>query len=279
MTISHPEAAEYGGRIGFGVSGPHATPLLSPAQTTRLLRTAFEGGIRLFDTAPSYGDGEAERRLGDALQNLPRNQYMLSTKVGHNRDPGGRLVRDFTPDGVRRSIDASLSRLRTSHVDWLFLHGPALEELTDPLLRMLEAEIKSGRILRLGVAGRGSEVEEALTTELISLAMIPVNAGLRPEAVRTLERLRARGTQIIGIETLAPALRTQIAPRTAGGVFRLMRAAAMRSRPDPHVRMNIRDALTWALAPGRADLALTTTTSLSHLNEILKAYETLSADA
>ena len=268
MTISHPEAAEYGGRIGFGVSGPHATPLLSPAQTTRLLRTAFEGGIRLFDTAPSYGDGEAERRLGDALQDLPRNQYMLSTKVGHNRDPGGRLVRD-----------ASLSRLRTSHVDWLFLHGPALEELTDPLLRMLEAEIKSGRILRLGVAGRGSEVEEALTTELISLAMIPVNAGLRPEAVSTLERLRARGTQIIGIETLAPALRTRIAPGTAGGVFRLMRAAAMRSRPDPHVRMNIRDALTWALAPGRADLALTTTSSLSHLSEILKAYETLSADA
>lgn len=279
LTSSCPEAPDAGCRIGFGVSGPHATPLLSPVQTKQLVRRAFEGGIRMFDTSPSYGDGEAERRLGEALQDLPRNECVLSSKVGHRRASGGGLIRDFSPDGVRRSIDGSLSRLQTPYIDWLFLHGPAHEELTDPLLQTLETEVRAGRIRHIGVAGRGSEVEAALTTGLMSLAMTPVNAGLGTESVSALGRLHASGARIVGIETLAPALRRGIAPPTAGGVFRLMRAAAMRSRPDPQVRMSLAGALSWALAPGRAHHALTTTSSLSHLNEILKAHETLSADA
>src|ERR1700743_1698271 len=67
-------------RLGFGVSGPHGSPLVSAQATEDMIRRAFELGIRLFDTGPSYGNGEAERRLGAALQYLPRYECIISTK-------------------------------------------------------------------------------------------------------------------------------------------------------------------------------------------------------
>jgi D-threo-aldose 1-dehydrogenase len=86
---------------------------------------AWAGGIRAFDTAPHYGLGLSERRIGAALAGRPRGDYVLSTKVGRllepagpdaGRDPEGfdvpaDLVRrfDYSADGVRRSLEASLA--------------------------------------------------------------------------------------------------------------------------------------------------------------------------
>jgi aryl-alcohol dehydrogenase-like predicted oxidoreductase len=166
-------------RLGFGVSGLHGTKMLSPAYTHALIHRAYELGIRLFDTAPSYGAGEAEIRLGEALKRLPRFECIISTKVGVSSSGLMNRTRDFSPDGVRRSIDASLKRLEINRLDWLFLHGPAPSELTPELLKML-AEIKvSGQIGALGVAGRGPEIDAALETGLFSVFMAPVHAGLR----------------------------------------------------------------------------------------------------
>ena len=54
--------------LGFGVSGAHGTPLVPASGTEALIHAAIEGGVRYFDTAPSYGAGECERRLGRALK-------------------------------------------------------------------------------------------------------------------------------------------------------------------------------------------------------------------
>jgi D-threo-aldose 1-dehydrogenase len=102
---------------------------------------AWEDGIRVFDTAPHYGLGLSERRLGRALAGFPREQYVLSTKVGRLLDPSSStanalddqgfvvpadLVRrwDFTRDGIRRSVDESLDRLGTDRIDIAYLHDP-----------------------------------------------------------------------------------------------------------------------------------------------------------
>ncbi|MET4676435.1 MULTISPECIES: aldo/keto reductase [unclassified Luteibacter] len=106
------------------------------AEALRTLRKAWEGGIRHFDTAPYYGFGLSENRIGEALADLPRDSYGLSTKVGrlvedasgrHGDQDGfavdGRVARfDYSRDGVRRSFEASLRRLRTDRIDILFLH-------------------------------------------------------------------------------------------------------------------------------------------------------------
>ncbi|WP_114558379.1 aldo/keto reductase [Desertihabitans aurantiacus] len=100
--------------------------------------TAFEGGIRYFDTAPHYGLGLSERRLGRALQQLPRDEVVVSSKVGRllrpNPDARGRdsdlfevpddLVRvwDFSAAGVRRSVEESLERMGLDRIDIVYLH-------------------------------------------------------------------------------------------------------------------------------------------------------------
>jgi D-threo-aldose 1-dehydrogenase len=98
---------------------------------------AWAAGIRVFDTAPLYGHGLAERRLGAALAAHPRDEYLLSTKVGRvlvAGTPDGRngfrvthpqVPRfDFSADGVRRSLEESLGRLGLDRVDVALIHDP-----------------------------------------------------------------------------------------------------------------------------------------------------------
>nr|WP_184784612.1 aldo/keto reductase [Amycolatopsis jiangsuensis] len=105
------------------------------------VRRAWDEGIRYFDTAPHYGLGLSERRLGAALSAYPRDEYVVSTKVGRvlepqAAEPGTRdgqgfdvpatyLRRwDFSRDGVLRSLEDSLTRLGADHVDLVYVHDP-----------------------------------------------------------------------------------------------------------------------------------------------------------
>ena len=89
---------------------------------------AWELGIRFFDTAPYYGSGLAERRLGRGLQGVPRNEYVVSTKVGRLLRPGASGWKgayfDFSYDAALRSLDESLARLQLDHVDVALVHDP-----------------------------------------------------------------------------------------------------------------------------------------------------------
>lgn len=102
---------------------------------------AWSAGVRYFDTAPHYGLGLAERRLGAALRGRPRAEYIISTKVGRllltNPDPTGTdlaagfdvpdtwaRARDYSRDGALRSLETSLRRLSLDRVDIALVHDP-----------------------------------------------------------------------------------------------------------------------------------------------------------
>lgn len=257
-------------RLGFGVSGPHGTALVRPEATIRLVQHAFAMGVRVFDTGPSYGDGEAERRLGEALARLPSYEPIVSTKAGVLASGLTRRVRDFSADGLRRSIEGSLRRLRRSRVDWLFLHGPSPRDLTDDVMRLLLDLRSKGDVGALGVAGRGEELEAAAATGHFSLFMTPVHAGLPQGDRERLGRLRAAG-ELIGIETLAPVSRRFPAPTSAGATWRLARALLGRAGPASSVPMSVEEALNWALTEGGAHRIITTTTRLDHLEKNVRA--------
>ncbi len=116
-------------RLSLG-GGPLAGPTRPdhPATVDAIVARAWEHGIRLFDTAPLYGRGESERRLGHALSRWKPDDYVISTKVGRllRPDATGAIAPtfDFSYDGVMRSLDESLGRLRMSGVDLLHLHDP-----------------------------------------------------------------------------------------------------------------------------------------------------------
>jgi D-threo-aldose 1-dehydrogenase len=126
--------------LGFG-----AAPIgnlyreVSAAEARDAVDAAWAAGVRYFDTAPHYGLGLSERRLGAALADRPRAEYVLSTKVGRllrpqpggGPDPAGfvvpathRRVWDFSADGVRRSLASSLERLGLDRIDVVLLHDP-----------------------------------------------------------------------------------------------------------------------------------------------------------
>ncbi len=128
--------------LGFGTGplGGLFTPV-SDAQAAATLEAAWDAGFRYFDTAPHYGLGAAERRLGAALAGRPRDEFVVSTKVGRLLvpNPGGEgrlddesfavpaVVRrqfDFSRDGVLRSLEESLDRLGLDRVDIVYLHDP-----------------------------------------------------------------------------------------------------------------------------------------------------------
>jgi len=111
------------------------------AGTQEAVDAAWDAGVRYFDTAPHYGLGLSERRLGACLAGRPRGEYVVSTKVGrllvpspetaHEKDPGmfdvpaaTRRVWDFSRDGVLRSLESSLDRTGLDRFDVVYLHDP-----------------------------------------------------------------------------------------------------------------------------------------------------------
>ncbi|MEV0265691.1 aldo/keto reductase [Streptomyces sp. NPDC050617] len=155
--------------LSFGAAGIGNlyTPV-SDADARAAVDAAWNAGLRYFDTAPHYGLGLSERRLGAALRERPRAEYTVSTKVGRllEADPaavgedtaGGfavpathRRIWDFSADGVLRGIEASLARLGLDRVDVVYLHDPDdhLEQALDhgyPALERLRAEGVVGAI-------------------------------------------------------------------------------------------------------------------------------------
>jgi D-threo-aldose 1-dehydrogenase len=125
---------------------------------------AWELGVRFFDTAPLYGSGLSERRLGAALREQPRAEFEVSTKVGRLLVPGepsamfsgaerAAPVFDFSADGVRRSLAESLDRLGLDRVDTVLIHDPDdhLEQALAEAYPALEALRDERVVARIGV--------------------------------------------------------------------------------------------------------------------------------
>ena len=124
-------------RLGLGCAplGNMYAPV-SDADAQATVDAAWDAGLRWFDTAPLYGHGLSERRLGTALRGRPRDALVLATKVGWSLLPGEdpetifagapelHPEHDYSPDAVRRSIEASRERLGVERIDVLHIHDP-----------------------------------------------------------------------------------------------------------------------------------------------------------
>ncbi|MDH3453034.1 MAG: aldo/keto reductase [Gammaproteobacteria bacterium] len=125
--------------LGFGTAPlGNLYRAISDAEAQAILDLAWEGGVRYYDTAPLYGLGLAETRLNRFLRGKPRDDYVLSTKVGRLLEacsadertgigkwfdvPARREVYDYSYDGIMRSLEFSLERLGVDRIDILYVH-------------------------------------------------------------------------------------------------------------------------------------------------------------
>ena len=163
-------------RVGMGgapIGGLYTA--VEAATAVETIRRAHELGVGYFDTAPLYGSGRSEVLFGHALETIPRGDYVLSTKVGRLLEPVAEQpdsdqfvdlpslepIYDYSRDGVLRSIDESLGRLRLDRVDIVMIHDPddhseqALDEAFPTLV-----ELRSQGVV--GAVGAGMNQWEML---------------------------------------------------------------------------------------------------------------------
>lgn len=205
--------------LAFGAAGiGNLYTEMSDEQAYEAVETAWQQGIRYFDTAPHYGLGLSERRLGTALREHPRSAYTISTKVGRRLEPADgdgddlanafavpaaqRRVWDFTADGIRRTLEASLERLGLDRVDVVYLHDPddhaepafregypALEKLrSEGVVGAIGAGMNQTAMLTRFV--RDTDVDVVLCAGRYTLLEQPALADLLPAAVE-------RGTSVV----------------------------------------------------------------------------------
>lgn len=226
------------GRLSYGAAnlGNLYRPL-DDDDAWALLETAWDCGIRHFDTAPHYGLGLSERRLGAFLATKPRAEFTVSTKVGRLLvpDPAGahrlddendfavpadlRRVWDFTPDGIRRSHEESLQRLGLESVDIVYLHDPEEHDLqlaVDGALPAACALREEGLVSAVGVGSKSTKALLAgVRSGLLDLLMVAGRYTLveQPALDEVLPECRARSVGVVNAAVFNSGLLASNSPQ------------------------------------------------------------------
>jgi D-threo-aldose 1-dehydrogenase len=168
--------------LGCATLGGHRVPV-TPDEAEAIVRAAWASGVRYVDCAPFYGYGQAERCVGDALREMSRDEWVLSTKVGRllrprTQAPATEPYRhplpfntafDYTYDGVMRAFEDSLQRLGLARIDVLYAHdvgaGQHKEANTEVMrtfrdggYRALEKLRREGLVRAIGIGVNEQEV-------------------------------------------------------------------------------------------------------------------------
>jgi len=124
---------------------------MSEKEALELVEKSLEYGINFFDTAPNYGHGTGEDRLGKALRGVDRSKIVINTKFGHT-DSGST---NYNSDYIRESLEGSLKRLQVDYVDSLIIHNPPIAYLDgnkNDHYEILERLIEEGKIKAYGAS-------------------------------------------------------------------------------------------------------------------------------
>jgi D-threo-aldose 1-dehydrogenase len=207
-------------RLGHGAANlGNLYRAMSDEDAWAVLDAAWEAGIRYFDTAPHYGLGLSERRLGAFLATKPRDEYVVSTKVGRLLRPSPetadrlddenqfavpaslRRVWDFSADGVRASLEESLERLGLDAVDALYLHDPDEHDLGPDVASgaaALAALRDEGLVKAIGIGSKSTEaLVTAMRTGALDLAMVAGRYTLLEQAGDVVAACRETGVGIV----------------------------------------------------------------------------------
>lgn len=185
----------------LGVSDDWNTP--DEDEANQMVLTALDLGVNFFDTAPNYGKGSSEIRIGKALKDIDREQFVINTKFGHSVN--GEL--NFEAEAIRESLIGSLKRLELEYIDSLILHNPpadilegntshfqSLEKLkNEGLIKAYGASVDTYEDMMLVMNNSGCEViesffnilhqdtarafDEAMKKSVAIIAKIPLDSG------------------------------------------------------------------------------------------------------
>lgn len=178
---------------------PDGHPDPGKEHALRLIRELGDRGINFIDTAEQYGDGEAERRTGEALKGR-RDQWVISTKFGYRVGPGQTRVDDSSPPTILPSIEGSLRRLQTDSIDVYLYHCAPRIEVLPAAREILESARQAGKIRHFGISTGSPEMTRAVhEAGLLEVLQFPANL-LEPASEMTeFCATHGIGTQVRGV--------------------------------------------------------------------------------
>jgi aryl-alcohol dehydrogenase-like predicted oxidoreductase len=184
--------------LGFGGAELGYDSVPQP-EVERLLGAALDAGLNAIDTAACYLD--SEEKIGRALAGRPRDSYHLFTKCGH---ASGLDLPDWAPELVEASLDRSLRRLKTDHVDLLQLHSCSAEDLRrGDLIDALERMRDAGKTRFIGYSGDREDARYAVESGRFDTLQTSVNLADQEAVDLTLPLARERGMGVIAKRPLA----------------------------------------------------------------------------
>ena len=231
------------GKLGYGVAQIGNLYREVSDETSRdAVDAAWDAGIRYFDTAPHYGLGLSEQRLGEALRHRPRSEFFVSTKVGRELVPNpgyageldmehmfavpATLMRkpSYDYDGIRRSLERSLERLGLDSVDIVYIHDPDAYDLhpaLDTALPAVERLREEGLVQAVGIGSKSIEgLLRGVREANLDIIMIAGRYTLleQPAADDLLPECERRGTQAVLAAPFNSGLLATSSP-SAGGRY------------------------------------------------------------
>ena len=165
----------------------------------RMIRELGDRGINFIDTAEQYGNGESERRVGEATQG-ERDKWIISTKFGYRVGPRGTRDDSSSPSTIQPSIEGSLKRLGTDYVDIYLYHCPPTESELEEGRRILEKLVQQGKCRFYGISTNNLELIHAMVN-LDMLDVLQYYSNLLQDAVKISAFAASHniGTQVRGV--------------------------------------------------------------------------------
>ena len=225
--------------IGYGAANlGNLHRAVSDEEARKILDAAWDAGVRYFDTAPHYGLGLSERRLGEFLRTKPRDSFTLSTKVGRllrsaedgtpewDTTDGFHVLStlrrrwDFTAEGIGASIQESLSRLGMDRIDLVLLHDPERYDLALAVDSALPALVGLREAGLVGSVGVGSMSADAITACVqgadLDTVMVAGRHTLIEQHAGMLDACRRTGTRIVAASVFNSGLLASAQPVRTG---------------------------------------------------------------
>ena len=247
-----------GAPIGFAEADERAA-----ADFVRLVRRAVDLGITFFDTAPDYR--RSEELIGQALR-AQRADVVLATKCGRlqiPRDGGWEVREDWSEDGIKRTVEASLRRLDTDELDLVQLHSPPAEVLEDgAALRGLRRVQQAGLVRHLGISADGDVARRALDLDAFATLQVSYSVLQQEPGADLLPLAVARGVGVIAKQPIANGIPVMDRRPEHPDWSRKWDVA---QRMDWAAADRLDLALRWLLADRRVATAIVGTTRLEHL--------------
>jgi aryl-alcohol dehydrogenase-like predicted oxidoreductase len=178
---------------------PDGHPDPGREHVVRLVRQLGDEGINCIDTAEQYGDGESERRVGEAVAGC-RDAWVISTKFGYRVGPGGTRADDAGAHTIMSSLEGSLGRLATDHIDIYLYHcAPALDDL-EAGREVLETARDQGKIRCYGISTNDvAMVQAMLDLDMLDVLQCRISLLQQEPAIRNLLCTHRIGSQVRGV--------------------------------------------------------------------------------